>query len=124
MKRFLLIGLVFAMVLSSCTSSFTTVATPEPTKKMTITSGDLPNKDYTVLGFMESAATSVTIGFPTENQLSKMKTRALNHGIVSKAEGLGADAVISVDFRSTSRSTYIFFLETHISVTGTAIKFK
>ena len=52
-----------------------------------------------------------------------MKTSALNKGLVSKAEGLGADAIISVQLVSRSRSTYIFFQTTEILVTGTAIKF-
>lgn len=123
MKRFLLIGVLFALVVSSCTTSYTTVATPQPTKKMTVTSGDLPNKDYQVLGFIESAASTIGLGLPTESKISSMKTSALNDGLVRKAEGLGADAIINVEMASSSKSTYIFFLSTNIYVTGTAIKY-
>jgi uncharacterized protein YbjQ (UPF0145 family) len=52
-----------------------------------------------------------------------MKTSALNDGLVRKAEGLEADAIINVRLTSASKSTYIFFLSTDIFVSGTAIKF-
>lgn len=123
MKKLLLIGVLFAMVLSACTTSYTTVATPKPNRKMVVTSGDFPQKDYTVLGFIESSASTIGLGFPTESKLSTMKTSALNDGLVRKAEGLEADAIINVQMVSASKSTYIFFLQTNIFVTGTAIKF-
>jgi len=123
MKKLLLIGVLFALVVSSCTTSYTTVATPKPNKKMVVTSGDFPQKDYSVLGFVESSATTIGFGLPTESKISKMKTDALNDGLVRKAEGLEADAVINVNLVSASKSTYFFFQETRIFVTGTAIKF-
>lgn len=123
MKKILLIGVLFALVVSSCTTSYTTVATPQPNRKMIVTSGDFPQKDYTVLGFIESSATTIGLGLPTEGKISKMKTSALNDGLVRKAEGLEADAIINVRLTSASKSTYIFFLSTDIFVSGTAIKF-
>ena len=124
MKKLAVLGVLFVLVLSSCTTSYTTVATPESAKKMLVTSGDLPNKDYVVLGFIESNASTIGFGLPTENKISKMKTSALNKGLVGKAESLNADAIINVKLVTNSKATYIFFLDTQIFVTGTAIKFK
>jgi len=47
-KSFLLsigIILIAIMMITSCSVSYTTVATPKPTKQMLVTSGDLPNKN-------------------------------------------------------------------------------
>jgi PBP1b-binding outer membrane lipoprotein LpoB len=128
MKKFLksvLAVMVIAMVFTSCSTSYTTVATPKSTNnKMVVTSGDMPNKNYEVLGFVQSTATEMGFGIPTETKMSAMKSEALNNGLVTKGESLGADAIINVQFSSYSTATYFFFLTTNVYVAGTAIKFK
>ena len=127
MKNTLLLSLgvlLITVLLTSCSVSFTTVATPKPTKKMLVTSGDIPNKDYVVLGFVESVANTMGIGFPTESKISEMQSEALNEGMVAKAEVLGADAIINVSLTTNSETKYFVLLTTTIFVKGTAIKFK
>lgn len=125
-KLFINLGILFTviMILSSCSMSYTTVATPKPSKQLLVTTGDLPNKNYEVLGFVESTASEMGFGIATESQISQMKTEALNNGLVKKAEELGADAVINVSMSTSSTATYIFFLTTNVYAKGTAIKFK
>lgn len=115
---------MFVIALTSCSVSYTTVATPSPKKQMIVTSGDLPNKNYEVLGFVESVATSVGAGVPTESKISKMKSDALNDGLVAKGEALGADAIINVHMTTSTSAYYFFLLQTNIFVKGLAIKFK
>ncbi|HAN78889.1 MAG TPA: hypothetical protein DCQ31_14565 [Bacteroidales bacterium] len=128
MKKSLLLSfgiLLFAiLMITSCSVSYTTVATPKPTKQMLVTSGDLANKNYEVLGFVESTASEMGFGMPTEIKISEMKTKALNNGIVTKAESLGADAIINVSMATSSQATYFVLLTTNVFVKGTAIKFK
>lgn len=118
-----LVIILLATFMVSCSSSFTTVAEPSPMKPMLITSGDLPTKKYVVLGFVESRATRSGLGFPNETEFSRMKSEALNRGLVAKAEQMGADAIISVKISSNSYSQYYFFNETVVYATGSAIKF-
>ncbi len=127
MRKQLFIGLGLLLIsisISSCSASFTTVASPKPTKKMLVTSGDIANKEYIVLGFIESTASTMGIGFPTETKISKMQSEALNEGMVTKAETIGADAIINVSLTTNLDSKYFIFLTTTIFVKGTAIKFK
>ena len=126
MKKFYLtvVIAVMAIFMVSCTSSYTTVTVPRTQGTMLVTTGDMPNKNYEVLGLVESAAMSIGFGLPTESKLSEMKTEALNDGLVRKAEQLGADAVINVDMWSTSYATWIFFLQTNMFAKGTAIRYK
>lgn len=126
MKKVLMLSVVLVAVIAitSCSTSYTTVATPKPTKNMVVTSGDLPNKDYTVLGFVESAASEMGFGFPTESKISEMKTDALNSGLVAQGERLGADAIINVSLTTATSKSYFVFLNTTIYAKGTAIKFK
>ncbi len=116
--------LIAVLAMTSCSVSYTTVATPKPTKQMLVTSGDLPNKNYEVLGFVESTASEMGFGLPTETKISQMKTDALNNGLVSKGEAIGADAIINVTISTSSQATYFVFLTTNVFVKGTAIKFK
>ena len=91
---------------------------------MLVTSGDLPNKNYEVIGFVESNASVMGFGLPTESKISEIKSNALNSGFISKAESIGADAIINVTLSTISGSAYLFLSSTNISVKGTAIKFK
>ena len=109
--------------MTSCSTSFTTVATPKSSTDMLVTSGDQPNKDYTVLGFVESTATETGFGIPTETRMSQMKTDGVNNGLVAKGESLGADAIINVSMSTSSRSVFFFLQATTVYVEGTAIKF-
>lgn len=118
------LSLTLMALFSSCSTSYTTMAVPKPSKNMLVTSGDLPNKEYEVLGFVESTATEVGFGIPTETKVSEMKTNALNNGLVSKGEAIGADAIINVTSTTSTQATYFFLLSTNIYVKGTAIKFK
>jgi uncharacterized protein YbjQ (UPF0145 family) len=63
-------------------------------------------------------------GIPTEEKISQMKTNALNNGLVTKGEALGADAIINVGISTSSQATYFFLLTTNVFVKGTAVKFK
>ncbi|MCK4664456.1 MAG: hypothetical protein KAT68_16425 [Bacteroidales bacterium] len=128
MKKILILSFL-ALLLNACTTSFTTVMVPKPTNSLLVTTGDLPNKDYEVLGFIESSATRSDLwAYPSELQISKMKTQALNDGLVPKAEELNADAVINFEYSTYTDSYYflIFFLcvDTKVNAKGTAIKFK
>ncbi len=116
--------LIAVMAITSCSVSYTTIATPKPSKEMLVTSGDLPNKSYEVLGFVESTASEMGFGLPTETKISQMKTDALNNGLVTKGEAIGADAIINVTISTSSQATYFVFLTTNVYVKGTAIKFK
>jgi len=126
MKKSVLLSImvIALLAMTSCSVSYTTVATPAPKKQMLVTSGDLPNKNYEVIGFVESTASEMGFGLPTETKMSEMKSEALNNGLVTKAESLGADAVINVTMSTSSTATYFFFLTTNVFVKGTAIKFK
>lgn len=126
MKKNVLLSFMIIAILAmtSCSVSYTTVATPTPKKQMLVTSGDLPNKNYEVLGFVESTASEMGFGLPTETKMSQMKTDALNNGLVTKGESLGADAIINVTMSTSSTATYFFFLTTNVFVRGTAVKFK
>lgn len=126
MRKFLAISFISIAIfaVTSCSVSFTTVAAPKPTKTMLVTSGDMPNKNYEVLGFVESTASEMGFGVPSETKISQMKTDALNNGLVAKGESLGADAIINVSISTASKSAYFFLLSTDIFVKGTAIKFK
>lgn len=126
MKKNVLLSFMIIAILAmtSCSVSYTTVATPTPKKQMLVTSGDLPNKNYEVLGFVESTASEMGFGLPTETKMSQMKTDALNNGLVTKGESLGADAIINVTMSTSSTATYFFFLTTNVFVKGTAVKFK
>ncbi len=126
MKKYIHLSILFIVMLAmtSCSLSYTTVAKPKPSGKMLVTSGDLPNKNYEVLGFVESTASEMGFGLPEESKISQMKTKALNNGLVSKGESLGADAIINVKMSTSSQATYFVFLTTNVFVTGTAIKFK
>jgi len=124
-KSFILSLLVIVLLgVTSCSVSYTTVATPSPKKQMLVTSGDLPNKKYEVLGFVESTASEMGFGVPTESKISQMKSNALNNGLVNKGEALGADAIINTSISTSSTATYFFLLTTNVFVKGTAIKFK
>jgi uncharacterized protein YbjQ (UPF0145 family) len=126
MKKNVLLSLMVIAILAmtSCSVSYTTIATPAPKKQMLVTSGDLPNKNYEVLGFVESTAGEMGFGLPTESKISQMKTDALNNGLVRKGEAMGADAIINVTLSTSSTATYFVFLTTNVFVKGTAIKFK
>jgi hypothetical protein len=128
MKKSVLLNLalllIAAAIVSSCSVSYTTVASPQSKNKMLVTSGDLPNKNYEVLGFVESTASEMGFGIPTEDKISQMKTNALNNGLVTKGEALGADAIINVGISTSSQATYFFLLTTNVFVKGTAVKFK
>ncbi len=117
--------LSFSLFFVFCkTHSYTTVATPMPSSKMLVTSGDLPHREYSVLGFIESTSTVERTGVATENKISSLKTLALNNGLVRRAESMGADAVINVQISTNTRVRHLFFIETTVFVTGTAVRFK
>jgi uncharacterized protein YbjQ (UPF0145 family) len=75
------------------------------------------------LGFTESISTVERTGVATENKISSLKTMALNQGLVRRAESMGADAVINVQISTHTRVRHLFFIETTVFVTGTAVRF-
>ena len=115
--------IVALAVFASCTVSYTTVATPETESGMVVTSGDMPNKDYEVLGFVESYAYTIG-GPPTESAVSKMKSNSINDGLVAKGDEMGADAIISVTYKQKTETWYFLLTKTTMRWKGTAIKFK
>lgn len=115
--------LVLSLAIAGCTATYTTVMAPK-SDRLLVTSGDMPTRDYTTLGFVEGIAVSTGFGIPSESQLSTLKSDALNLGMVAKAEGLGADAIINVEYSTSSVSSYLIFTRTLLSVKGTAIKFR
>ncbi|MGL1903898.1 MAG: YbjQ family protein [Fibrobacterales bacterium] len=111
------------LLISGCASSYTTVMSPA-TDEVLITTGDMPNKEYTTLGFVEASSTVLGVGLPTEEKISEMKSIGLNDGLVEKAKAIGADAVINVEYSTVTASAYLIFSQFNLSIKGTAIKYK